>query len=157
MKEHSMLAAALAAVVMGWSFAGCVSNQDEQLVRPMSCSTHPDYRVPFLSSPDGSARVGDTIQLSYRVSNACKSATIQTYTRVYLCTNPAVLQCQWLSDSTAPLARGAVTNFNKTATVPACAVVGVTNYIVAFADADHVLAEYLENNNTAVKALFISP
>ncbi len=122
-----------------------------------SCLTQPDYQVDDLWCSDAAAGVGELVQVGDVITNTCKSTTAGTTTRIYISTNATQLMCLWDFHSTPALARNKSASWSNTLEIPACAVPGVTNYIICVADATAVISENNENNNRASISIYINP
>ena len=122
-----------------------------------SCLLQPDYQVHDLWCSDTSASVGTLVQVGDVITNTCKSTAVPTTTRIYISTNASQLMCIWDFHSTPGLAKNGSATWSNTLEIPACAVPGVTNFIICVADATGLISENLENNNRDSIAIFISP
>jgi subtilase family serine protease len=106
--------------------------------------------VPATTSPGASIAIGDTTR------NAASGSVPSTVTRFYL-SRDAVLDTGDVvlgSRAVPGLAGGGNHSTTTTVTVPASTTPG-DYFVIALADADHVVVEADETNNTAVKAIRI--
>ena len=122
-----------------------------------SCLLQPDYLVDDLWCSDTAAGVGELVQVGDVVTNVCKSTTTPTTTRIYISTNAAQLMCLWDFHNTPGLAKNKGATWSNTLEVPACAVPGVTNFIICVADGTGAISENNENNNRASISIYINP
>jgi subtilase family serine protease len=116
----------------------------------------PDLVVSALTVPL-SANVGGTFTVTESTQNQGTAAAGSTTTRFYLSTNFGLDASDVLigTRTVAALAAGATDSASTVLTVPAGTAPGIY-YIIAVADADGVVTEGNEGNNTRVSYLRIN-
>jgi subtilase family serine protease len=114
----------------------------------------------FPTTISSSAAAGSQINVTETTRNQGAGAAIATTTKYYLSTNStfdAAVDVALASRGVPLMATGASSVGPQTAvTIPPGTPAG-TYYILAVADADHIVAESNENNNVTAKALTITP
>jgi subtilase family serine protease len=121
-------------------------------------SIGPDLVVSTLQVPSAVA-AGAMISISDTTKNQGAGATAPSTTRFYLSTNSALGAEDTLLDGSRAipsLAGGASSAGSASVTVPSGLAVG-TYYVIAKADADGLVEETSEANNTVVRAVSIGP
>lgn len=116
----------------------------------------PDLAVSALTVPSAAA-AGATISVSDTTKNQGPEATPAATTRFYLSTNSSVGTGDVMLGGRAvgALAAGASAAGSVTLVIPAQTAPG-SYYVVAMADADSVVPESVETNNTRYRAITIS-
>jgi subtilase family serine protease len=121
-------------------------------------SIGPDLVVSTLQVPSAVA-AGAVISISDTTKNQGAGATAPSTTRFYLSTNSALDAGDTLLDGSRAipsLAGGASSAGSASVTIPSGLAVG-TFYVIAKADADGLVVETSETNNTVVRAVSIGP
>jgi subtilase family serine protease len=117
-----------------------------------------DLVVSSMSSP-AKGGAGGTIDVTDTTSNAGGGAAAGSVTRFYLSSNSTWDAADLLlsgSHIVPALAHGAADTRVTSLTIPAATVTG-THYVIARADADSVVAEAKETNNTLARSIEVGP
>ena len=144
-------------VVAKADWAGLVAESDESdNVRVAGIRIGPDLMETSMTAPS-TAVAGGSLPASDAVTNQGADPVPGSTTRFYLSTNSAVDAADLLIGSrpVPPLVPGANNSASVTLVIPAQTPAG-KYFIVAAADADHAVAEALENNNTNARSITIT-
>jgi subtilase family serine protease len=136
---------------------GPAETDDKNNARSVAVKMSPDLVVSALTAP-ANARAGATIAVTDTTKNEGQGVAASTTTRVYLSANTRVDPSDANLGSRAVPALGAAQASTATIsiTIPAGTPPG-SYYLVARADADGVVAEASEVNNTWSRAITIAP
>ncbi|MBI4685387.1 MAG: hypothetical protein HY755_09325 [Nitrospirae bacterium] len=117
----------------------------------------PDLTVSALTVPT-SAKIGATISITDTTKNIGAEDAGASTTKFYFSTNSAFDgNDTYLGSRDIPTLIASTTNSGSTSvTIPAGTATG-TYYIIAVADADNVIAELTETNNTYARSISIVP
>jgi subtilase family serine protease len=136
-----------------------VETQETNNTMAKALTIGPDLIVSSIALPFGIA-AGATVSVTDVVQNAGGDAVGPSTTRFYLSTNLDLDAGDLLlngSRAVPALAAGASSSGTTSITIPATTVPGRYYYVIAVADADGVVAEGQENNNTLLRAIFVVP
>jgi subtilase family serine protease len=136
---------------------GVAESDDTNNARSVAVKMSPDLVVSALTAP-ATARAGATISVTDTTKNEGQGVAASTTTRVYLSANTSVDSSDAsLGSRVVPaLAVAQASTATSSITIPAGTPPG-SYYLVVRADADGVVAEAGEGNNTRSRAIAIAP
>jgi subtilase family serine protease len=137
--------------------AGVPESSETNNTKAVLIKLSPDLIVSALAATPSTAAAGRTISVTDTTKNQGSGSAIATTTRFYLSTNTTFDAADVLLASRAvPVLLSGVSSPGSTSVIIPAGIAPSTYYILARTDADNVVAESNEANNTASKPITIT-